>query len=456
VTTWSIRNLTRVESWRFFDPAPGPTAGDPDYTFIANRLAASLRHVQRRYEVNGAVQYVQFGGLPDDAFGPGALGTGALYYDQSHDTSSDQVYLKALALTLKPADGIKIAFGRTGYTSGAEVPSGVPAIEAVKRQRLDSRIVGDFEWSIYQRAFDGARVDVDRPAWHLTGAVVMPTQGGFEEAANVTIRDIVVSSVVVGVKPARLDGRTDVEVFAYDYRDSRPVHARPDNIGLPASAISGVDVGLFTYGGSVVGVYPKQGPGDVDVLGWVAGQAGHWFEQDHRAYAWAAEAGYRFTAATWQPWIRGGMNVFAGDRDASDALHGTFVPPLPTIRRYSLSASYATMNLRDSFVQAFLKPHARVSARVDVHWLGLVDAADRWYGGSGATQAKGTYFGYSGRSSHGATGLGTVVEGSADVALTKRWSVNGYAGTIAGGKVVQGNFAGDRLGFFYVENAFAF
>ena len=86
------------------------------------------------------------------------------------------------------------------------------------------------------------------------------------------------------------------------------------------------------------------------------------------------------------------------------------MPPLPTIRRYSLSASYATMNLRDVFVQAYLKPHARVSARVDLHRLDLAEGADRWDGGSGATQAKGTFFGYAGRATRGATRLGTVLE----------------------------------------------
>jgi hypothetical protein len=132
------------------------------------------------------------------------------------------------------------------------------------------------------------------------------------------------------------------------------------------------------------------------------------------------------------------------------------VPPLPTIRRYSLSASYATMNLRDVFVQAYLKPHARVSARVDLHRLDLAEGADRWYGGSGATQAKGTFFGYAGRATRGATRLGTVLEGSADVSITRRWSMSGYAGTIAGGDAVKATFAGDRLGFFYVENVLAF
>ena len=242
VTTWTVRDTTRMESWSFFEPKPGSSAGDPDYTFLANRLFASLRHARRSWEVSGALQYVQFGGLPDDAIGPGPLGTGALYWDHSHDTTSSQVYLKSLQLRLMPAKGVSIALGRMGYTSGAEIPSGVPAIEAVKRQRLDSRVFGEFEWSLYQRAFDGGRVDVDRKTWHVTAGAFLPTQGGFEEAANVTIRDIGLLAGTAGVKPAALGGHTDVQFFGYDYDDTRPVQARPDNHGLPASAVPGVSI----------------------------------------------------------------------------------------------------------------------------------------------------------------------------------------------------------------------
>lgn len=454
-TTWFARNWTRVETWRFFDPQPGPGTGDPDYAFVANRLQVGVRHAAPAYELTGALQYVQFGHLPTDAFGPGALGTGGLYYDQSHDTASHQVYLKSLQLRLKPTRMVSVTLGRMPYTSGAETPSGVAPIEAVKRQRLDSRLLGEFEWSIYQRAYDGARLDVDSPGWHVTAGAFMPTQGGFEESANVTMTDVVVLAGVAGVKPARLGRHTELQAFTYWYDDEREVHARPDNLGLGAAAVPRVDVGITTFGASLVGVYPASG-GEADVLVWVAKQAGDWFGVDHDASSYAVEAGYRWPRAPWQPWVRAGFDYASGDDEATDATHGTFFQVLPTVRKYSLSASYAQMNLRDLFAQVFLKPHAKVSARLDLHRLDLAQAADRWYGGSGATQSRGTFFGYSGRPSRGATALGTVVEGSADLTLTKQWSVNGYLGTMAGGEVVKRNFAGDRMVFFYVENVIQF
>src|SRR5262245_13727597 len=75
---WILRDWTRVEIWRFFQPNPG--GGDPDYTHIANRLQAGYERRARKYDVTGVVQYVQFGNLPTNAVGPGPLGSGALYY----------------------------------------------------------------------------------------------------------------------------------------------------------------------------------------------------------------------------------------------------------------------------------------------------------------------------------------------------------------------------------------
>src|SRR3970040_935890 len=37
-TVWTLRNWTRVEGWRFFEPPPG--GGDNEYAYSANRLQA--------------------------------------------------------------------------------------------------------------------------------------------------------------------------------------------------------------------------------------------------------------------------------------------------------------------------------------------------------------------------------------------------------------------------------
>jgi hypothetical protein len=445
----NVANLTRLESWSFFDPPP--TGGDPDALFVGNRLRVSLTFGSSRVDVTGVVQYVQFGGLPTQAFGPGFLGTGGLYYFHAGETDSRGVYVPAVNARLKLPRGVTIQGGRFGYTSGAEAPSGQPRIETIKRSRLDSRVVGDFEWSLYQRSFDGVRVDMDRPRWHASGAWLWTTQGGFEEDAGASLADVTTGAFTVTLKPGLAVPATDVAAFVYSYADDRAVTARPDNTGLAATR---ADVAIATIGASAVGTR-RTGQVDLDWMGWYAYQTGSWYEQDHSAWSLALETGVQWPSG-WQPWIRGGYLHASGDGDPGDERHDTFFPALPTVRRYSFTTVYAPMNLRDLFVELLVRPSSRVRGRVDARQLWLAEGADRWYAGSGATQKAGTFFGYAGRASGGHEDFGTVVEGAVDVTLGRRWSVNGFAGFISGGRAVTHLFAGTQLWFGYLENVIQF
>ena len=447
-----VRNWTRVEVWRYFDPPPATptfTPGDPDTAHIGNRLLAGLRMRHGRVDATIALQYVQFGGLPTNAIGPGALGTGALYFDHSGDTDARQLYLKAAHVAVRRLGGsLDVQAGRMPYTSGAERASGVPKIEAVKRQRLDSRLIGEFEWSLFQRAYDGVRADWMGKRVQVTGLAAHPTQGGFEDAAGVSMRDVAVFSGVVTTAAGALVPRSEVQLFVDRYNDHRSVSARPDNSGRRSSS---VDVGITTIGGHLAGARAI-GPGEIDTLVWTAGQFGSWYELDQRAFGMAAEAGYQWPKTPWSPWVRGGYTWLSGDGDPSDGTHGTFFSMLPTVRRYSQSTLYSLSNLRDGLVQVLLRPRPALSVRADLHLLSLASRADAWYGGSGATQERGRIFGYTVRPSGGASALMNVIEASADYRLNGRWSVNGYLGVASRGPVVRTTFAGGPATFFYLEN----
>lgn len=455
VAAWRISatNTLRLESWRFFEPRAG--GGDPDSDYAGDRLRVDVRRHWAKADLTVAAQAVGMAGLPANATGPGALGAGALYYDQGGKRStSSQLYLRFANLRLPDvARGLELTVGRMGYTSGAEMPSGVAKIETVKRQRLDARLVGEFEWSIYQRAFDGVRVDLTRPRWRATAVTFLPTQGGFARQATVSMRDVVVGGVTVSSRPRAGAGtHLQVQGFGWQYRDRRAVLQRPDNSGRTSP--SGVDVDVTTAGAVVLGAIPA-GAGEIDLFAWGAAQTGNWYGDDHRASAAAAEAGYQWTRAPWKPWLRAGAFRASGDDDAADARHGTFFPMLPTVRRFALTTAYGTMNLRDLFAEAQARPRPPLGLRLDLRRLDLVSAADLWYAGSGATLSRGAVFGYTGRRSNGETRLGTVIEGSADYAFTPRMSVNVFAGRMAGGPVVTGTFAGDVLWFAYVESIVA-
>ena len=448
--TWSAVNLTRFESWRYFEPPPG--GGEPEYSFLGNRLRVEARGRWRRAEITLAAQYAGQLGLPTGASGPGSFGTGALYFDQSGSRENpQQIYLRYANVRFPNVlPGFDVQLGRMGYTSGAEAPSGMPKIEAIKRQRLDSRLVGEFEWSYYQRGFDGIRVDATRTRWRATGIAVMPTQGGFARVAGPTITDIVVAGATISSRPAAKTAlsHTQVQGFGLEYHDRRPVTQRPDNTGRTATA---VDIDVATFGGVALGAYPA-GPGEADLFVWTAAQVGSWYDDDHRAFALAAEGGYQWTKAPWHPWIRGGVFHASGDDSAVDGRHGTFFPMLPTLRRFSQTTVYSTMNLRDGFVQLLARPRPALGLRLDVHRLTLASPADLWYGGSGATLGAGNTFGYAGRRSNGSRDLGTSVETSADFAVTSHISVNAFLAHIRGGPVVTGTFDGDHLWYGYIES----
>lgn len=433
VSTWRVSavNLIRAESWRYFEPRPG--GGDPEYAFLADRFRVDLRGRWPRVALTVGVQYVGMAGLPNGASGPGALGTGALYFDQGgQKVNSGALYLRFANLrfpNLRP--GFDLQVGRMGYSSGAETPSGVPKIETLKRQRLDARLVGEFEWSIYQRVFDGVRIDVTRPGWRATAVAFAPTQGGFARAANSTMLDVVVAGATIGSRPPTGSGRrTQIQAFGWQYRDRRDVTQRPDNSGLLSTR--GVDLDVTTVGGTWLGAYPA-GRGEADLLLWGAGQVGRWYGDSHRSFATAIEGGYHWTSAPWRPWLRAGLFYASGDRDTSDGTHGTFFPMLPTVRRFSQTTAYGIMNLRDVFVQAQARPRPPLALRLDLRRLDLASAADLWYVGSGATLARGTAFGYTGRRSNGSRRLGTSIEASVDYAVTPRISLNAFGGTVRGG-----------------------
>jgi len=461
--TGTLSNLTRVESWSFFDPYPAAEpdqfAGNPDYTFIADRGELGARVEGPRFGLSGAFNYVRLENLPTNAIGPGGLGTGAFYFAATGLSYSYQLYLSELTLAVKARDGGgALVVGRMPFASGAEVVAANPSLDALKRERLHARLVGTFEWSYYQRRFDGARVDVDRPGWHVTAAAFMPTQGGFEESTNLTMPNVQVATAsytrkgVVNRQPQEgIASTSEFQLFGTVYRDRREMAAVVDNTRSPDRP---VDVTITALGGSHARIAPTRS-GEFDTVLWAAVETGDWYGQAHRAASVTAEAGHRWTSAAGRPWLRAGYWWSSGDGDGTDDRHGTFFAVLPSSRKYALSSTYAHMNLTDAFVQAWFEPRG-VKTRIEVHAVGLASGQDLWYQGSGATASSGRYFGFSGRAAGGRTRLGTVLEGAVEMPLMKYWSLNAYGGTMWGGDVVKFNFRGPRLRFWYLENVIRF
>ena len=460
--TGTVSNVTRVESWSYFQPRTDPgaeteaPAGNPDYTFLGDRAELGVGVQGSRFDLSGAFNYVRLENLPTNAIGPGGLGSGAFYFAATGLSYSYQLYLGELTARLK-SPRISLTIGRMRFASGAEWVSPNKSLQRLKEDRLHSRLIGVFEWSYYQRRFDGVRFDLDRSSTQVTAAAFVPTQGGYEESTNLSMPKVqVVTASLTGKAPTfakATAGKPAAEwqVFGSAYRDRRDEKAVVDNT---LSLDRPVDVTIATAGASHARV-ASMAAGEVDTIAWAAAQFGDWYGRSHRAASVAVEAGYRWTGVRSRPWLRAGYLWASGDGSSEDGSHGTFFQMLPSSRKYGLSATYAQMNLRDAFAQLSIEP-GRVHARIEVHALHLASGADLWYQGSGATASKGRYFGFSGRAAGGDTSLGTVIEGVVDVPIMKHWSVNSYGGTISAGDVVQHWFTNKRLVFWSVENVIRF
>lgn len=424
--TPTVRNVTRVESWSFFEPL-GPET-EPDYTLLGNRATLGMRVAFEQFTVRGSFQYAQLVGLPRRAFGPGPLGPGALFFAAAENTRAFQLYFKSMSVRVnKLVPGLSLEVGRMPYESGEGTP-------------FAGRLIGNAEWTMFERAFDGVRVDYEAPTWRAHGAFVMPTQGAYEESASPTIGTVRLAS-------ARW-ARNGIDVFAHNYRDTRAIRSRPDNTGIPAPR---VDVSIQTLGASM-----SYARGAADAQVWGALQRGQWYGDDHRALSGSVEAGHRWPRLAGQPSVRGGVRYASGDEDPNDTQHGTFFPMVPTTTPGVLAGTYAQMNLRDLYVRGSLDPHDRLSLSAELHRLSLASRLDRWYSGTGATAFSGTYFGYSSRPSTLRSDLGTFLQISAVSPLTRHWRLAATVALVRGGQIVRRQFARDTLRVVTIESRLAF
>jgi len=190
----------------------------------------------------------------------------------------------------------------------------------------------------------------------------------------------------------------------------------------------------------------------MDVLVWACGQSGDWGSVDHRAWAYAVEAGYQLPRLPAAPWLRAGLSRASGDDDPADHHHRTFFQIIPTPRIYAQFPFYNLMNGEDLFAQMILKPHPKVSLRRDLHRLRLTEAADLWYAGGGATNAQ--VFGYSGTTSGGSRLLAHLAEVSVTVTVHRKVTAYAYYGRAFAGSVVAGTFPGGDASLGYVEMTF--
>ena len=438
----------RVEHWNWFDAPPF----DDRYTYLGSLLRVGIGRQQPRTDVQIELGIPTVLGLPKNALAPppqGQLGLGASYYaangGQDASIFPHQAFVRFKKLGGNQANTLRL--GRFEFWDGAEVTPKEPSLSWLKRERVSSRLIGNFGFTHVQRSLDGLQFMQNQAKGNFTFVAARPTEGVFQLNGLGEVKDIEVAYGAF-TKPLR---RAEARVFGIYYHDGRqaPLATKVDNRPLSARTTDTDDISITTLGAHYITTF-NAGKGVGDFVAWGALQTGNWGTLDHRANALALEAGFQPGNSKLKPWLRAGYYRSSGDGNSADGRHGTFFQILPTPRAYARFPFYNSMNNEDLFVQTLLRPSPRLTLRGEAHRVRLSNANDLWYSGGGAFQDNS--FGFAGRPSGGSRNLANVFDLGADYALSPRLSFSAYLGHASGKGAVSTTYpAGDSGQFAYVE-----
>lgn len=434
------------EAWNYFRPHPAINNNN-DYDLWAVRTRFGALLTTPYIDGYAQAQYVGLYGLPNDAVASpgGPLGLGGAYFRANRSTNASNIFLKQAYLDFKfNAMGLPGAFlriGRFEFMDGMEYKTGIAKFDGLKRARIAQRLMASNVVHV-GRSFDGFTASYDRPGFNITATGVRPTQGGFTVQGQNEISDINLFYAALTSKKDVLLPGTEGRLFYVNYDDkrnaqvvdNRPVAARP--------RLDSQNLNLHTVGAHLL-TLQQLDSGSIDALLWGAYQFGNWTNQDHRAWAIAAEAGYQWTGVAFKPWLRALYFLSSGDDNATDGRHKTYFTVLPSGRAYAKLPFYNLMNMQDAFLQMIVSPTPKTRVTIDLHHLSLSNSKDLFYAGLGPTLASGA-FGYSGRPSHGKSDVGQLVDISFTHTLTKQLSWRFYYGHAFGGSIVQDVYQGKK------------
>ncbi|MBI2150125.1 MAG: alginate export family protein [Acidobacteria bacterium] len=450
----SIR--ARAEIWNWF----AADSADNTYTYSGNLIRLSLTKSSERgdWQVEFAMPLLL--GLPDRAIAsgtPGQLGLGASYFaanDQSRTAA--MLFPKQLFFRWKNPGGVagqSLQIGRFEFSDGAEYVPAEAVVSAVKRDRINQRLIGTFAFTHTGRSFDGARYSLDRKSSNLTLVAAVPTRGVFQTDGWGWNR-AGFGYAAYTREWGKGKHAAETRFFTIEYADWRRV-LKADNRPATSRREDTAMVRIETFAGHTVHAVSAS-VGTVDLLAWGAVQTGRWGAQKHRAWSMDVEAGFQPKGlAGLNPWLRVGFTRGSGDENPGDATHETFFQLLPTPRPYARFPFFNMMNIEDRFGSLVLRPHSKVTVSGEYHSLRLANAGDLWYAGGGVFHP--WTFGYTGRPAGGARSLANLYDAQLDYRLSPAVSIGGYFGFAQGLSVVRAIYPGGQNGRFgYVDMTFRF
>lgn len=451
--TGSIR--TRVEMWDWFEGS-----ADNRYAFSGNILRLNLAQSRGKmdWQLDLAAPFLL--GLPDRAIGPAPqaqFGLGATYFAANNARQNPamvfpkQGFLRWNRLFGGQTQSIRL--GRFEWMDGGEVTPKDPTLAAIKRDRVNQRLIGPFMWTHVGRSFDGFHYTINRPKLNVTWVGALATRGAFQVDGWGQLKTGFSTISATGqTGTAKSSGEWRVSaIYFHDWRhvlktDNRPLAARQADMG-------NIRLGTFT------GHYmhnARTEAGSFNILLWGAAQTGRWGALDHRAYAYNVEGGWQPPRMPrLKPWLEAGLARGSGDKDPADGKHGTFHQLLPTPRPFARTPFYNMMNSDDFFGMLTLRPHPKLTLRGEYHAVRLASRTDLWYAGGGPFQP--WTFGFAGRGTGGARPVANLWDVSCDIHVNAHVAFTGYLGHMQGRAAVQRIYPqGGSGNFGYLELTYRF
>lgn len=442
-----VNILMRNELWSTFQQQNTDT--DRTYDFFLVRARAFIDFDWEHVSLHVMGQGVKAFNLPED----GVFGPGPLYFTASDDkTGPGNFQFVEAYLHLKNLNGFYLKGGRINYEDGGEVLyEDSPQLTWLIKKRLSERLIGNWDWTLVGRRFDGGTAGYANDIFNLNlmGAVV--TFGGYDidDGLWKDLDTVFVSGGSITLKKDALLKNTQFQIFDYFYFDDR----------TPAVALAGDDLKINTAGISMVGAYPA-GPGALDLMLWFAFQLGDFGVENQKALAFISELGYQFSAAPWKPWVRVGLAYASGDGDPDDSDNGTFFNMVPTNHKwYGYADTTAFSNIIDAYTQILLKPFPVVGFDVEGHLFWLASDKEVWIGGSGPFND--SVFGYQFRNPVEGEDIESFLGGEIDVTLSIKaldylnFDI-GYSHFFGGRGVEVVYDAEDQLDWFYAQATIPF
>ncbi len=453
--TGSLR--TRLELWDYFQGN-----ADNSYAFSGNTFKLSFAQSLKKIDWQLELEAPFLLGLPSSAIAPAPqlqLGLGGNYYaaNKNHKNAGmlfpKQGYVRFKNLFGGANQSIRL--GRFEWMDGAEATPKDATLAALKRDRINQRLIGPFGWSNAGRSFDGFHYTANTRKSRLNYTVVsaLPTRGAFQVDGWGNLKvGFVYGSMTGQVGQGRSAGEwRALAVYYQDWRHVLKTDNRPS--AIRQRDFNNVRVG--TYGGHYIHKWDTSA-GAVDIMLWGVLQNGKWGRQNHAAGAYDLEAGWQpKVLPKLKPWLSGGHSHTSGDSNAGDNTHGSFFQLLPTPRPFARFPFYNMMNNDDTFGILTLRPHKSWTIRTEFHALRLANRNDLWYVGGGAFQP--WTFGYIGRNTSGARSLANQYDASVDYTVNAHLAVSAFFGYAQGKAAMHAIYPKGTDGRFgYLEATYKF